>query len=157
VGVALSVEVAAQDSDLPAQQLSYALSSGTHLGATIDPATGLFVWKPSAAQANTTNSFEVTVSDNGSPVLQATASFLVVVGPAPNAEPPAVSARVTGEACVLSWSAEAGRLYRVWFREAIGAGSWQQIGDVSASGPAANFTDPAALGAQGFYRIEVVR
>jgi hypothetical protein len=156
VGAALTVQFTATDPDLPVQTLSFALSGGASLGATIDAASGLFVWKPSAAHANSTNSFEVTVSDSGAPARQAAAVLQVVVGAAPNAEPPVASARISRGSCLLSWSAEPGRSYRVWAREQIGSGGWMQMGEVTATGPAAAFSDPSPLGARRFYRIEAL-
>lgn len=154
VGKALSLQLNAQDADLPAQQLSFVLSDGGNLGATVDSA-GVFVWKPSAGHAGTTNLFEVTVSDNGSPVRQAVVSFEVAVAPAAVIESPIVSARVTAGRCALLWSAENGRRYRIWSQEALG-GPWQQQGEVVATGTSATFTDPAQLGSSRFYRIEAL-
>ena len=50
-------------------------------GANIDPASGLFSWRPGAATANTTNMVQVNVTDNSTPALSDTKSFTFVVNP----------------------------------------------------------------------------
>lgn len=155
VGTALTVQLNAQDADLPAQRLTFSLTQGANLGASID-AAGLFVWKPSSTHANSTNVFQATVTDDGTPARQAAASFEVVVGPAAPPERPVAAARVTGGRCVLSWTAESGRRYRVWAQETLGAAQWQQLGEATAAGTSASFTDETALGARKFYRIEAL-
>lgn len=50
-------------------------------GAIIDPASGIFSWRPTMAQASSTNLLAVIVSDSGSPSLSATQTFTVTVVP----------------------------------------------------------------------------
>ncbi len=51
------------------------------VGATLNPATGLFSWRPGVAAANTTNIVQVSVTDNSTPPLSDTKSFTVTVNP----------------------------------------------------------------------------
>src|SRR6266702_1856517 len=74
---ALSVNATASDSDLPANTLTFALVSGP-TGLTVSSA-GAIAWTPTEAQGPSTNTVTVRVSDNGSPSLSATNSFLVIV------------------------------------------------------------------------------
>src|SRR6266702_3285957 len=74
---ALSVNATASDSDLPANTLTFALVSGP-AGLTVSSA-GVIAWTPTEAQGPSTNTVTVRVSDNGSPSLSATNSFLVIV------------------------------------------------------------------------------
>lgn len=67
------------DTDLPANQLSYALLPGAPTGATIHPSNAVFRWLPSRADAATTNAITVRVTDNGTPPLNASRAFTVVV------------------------------------------------------------------------------
>jgi uncharacterized repeat protein (TIGR03803 family) len=80
VGTQLVITNRATDPDSPPQVLSFSLGNGAAANATIDPASGVFSWTPTAAQVGT-NAFRVVVSDNGLPSLSATQSFSVVVLP----------------------------------------------------------------------------
>ncbi len=74
---ALAVQLTATDTDLPAQSLSLTLLSAP-MGASLD-ASGLFTWTPGEADGPGTNTIVVAVSDNASPALSFTQSFVVVV------------------------------------------------------------------------------
>jgi hypothetical protein len=67
----------ATDADLPANTLTYSLIAPPP-GATISPA-GVITWTPSETQGPGTNVVTTVVTDNGSPPLSATNSFVVVV------------------------------------------------------------------------------
>lgn len=79
VGQTLVVTIAASDADLPAQILSYSLGAAAPTGAVVDQLTGLITWTPTSAQATSTNTFVVQVSDSGTPPLSDTKSFVVRV------------------------------------------------------------------------------
>jgi hypothetical protein len=75
----------ASDPDRPPQTLTYSLTPGDPAGASIDPASGLFTWATSPGQPIGAYPFGLIVTDNGSPPLSATTSFVVDVfdaGPA---------------------------------------------------------------------------
>lgn len=69
----------ASDVDAPPQTLTFSLGPGVPDGASIDPASGVFFWRPNEIQGGTTNRFEVIVADNGEPSLSATQRFQIVV------------------------------------------------------------------------------
>jgi len=71
------VSNSAIDSDVPALTVTYALVNPP-TGAAIDT-NGTITWTPTQAQAPSTNTITTVVSDNGSPPLSATNSFVVVV------------------------------------------------------------------------------
>jgi hypothetical protein len=73
----LVVTNTATDPDLPANGMSYVLQSGPS-GAVIS-AEGIISWTPTEAQGPSTNEFTVVVTDDGSPLLSATNTFVVVV------------------------------------------------------------------------------
>jgi hypothetical protein len=75
----LTITNSATDNNLPPRPLTFSLGAGAPANATIDPATGVFQWRPNAAQAPSTNAISVTVADNGTPPLSATQQFTVVV------------------------------------------------------------------------------
>src|SRR5262249_34026926 len=68
----------ASDTDQPPQTLRFSLLAGP-TNATISTNSGILTWRPTMAQANSTNSFSVVVTDNGVPNLSATQSFAVIV------------------------------------------------------------------------------
>ncbi len=78
----LLVTNVATDAEAPPQTLTFSLLTNAVSGANIDVNTGLFTWTPTTGQANTTNSFIVVVTDNGTPPLSASNSFSVTVLPA---------------------------------------------------------------------------
>ncbi|MDR3456867.1 MAG: hypothetical protein P4N60_05435 [Verrucomicrobiae bacterium] len=59
--------------------LTYGLGSGMPTGATIDPNTGWFDWRPQVSQVSSTNIISVTVTDSGNPPLSTSQSFTIVV------------------------------------------------------------------------------
>jgi pectin methylesterase-like acyl-CoA thioesterase len=79
-GANFTVSAVANDPDVPPQSLTFSLLSNP-ANASINPATGLFSWRPTVAQADTTNLVTIQVADNGAPSLTATQSFNVVVSP----------------------------------------------------------------------------
>jgi hypothetical protein len=74
----LSVSASASDSDIPANTLSFSLLSPP-AGMTIIPETGAITWTPSESQGPSINTVTVVVTDNGSPPLSATNTFIVTV------------------------------------------------------------------------------
>ncbi len=90
LGQTVSLRVIAQDSDQPAQTLTFSLLSGSPTGAAISPA-GDLGWTPTSNQIGT-NFIHVQVTDNGVPPLSANVSFTAVVHPM--AQGPEVSAKL---------------------------------------------------------------
>ena len=80
VGANLSFTAVGSDTDLPPQTLSYSLRGSVPSGATINSASGVFSWTPSAAQGGQIYTLTVRVTDNGSPALFAERTFTVGVG-----------------------------------------------------------------------------
>jgi hypothetical protein len=77
-GSLLTFMATATDTDIPAQSLTFSLESGAPAGASIT-AGGLFTWTPTDAQGPSTNLITIKVTDNGTPSMSATQSFMVVV------------------------------------------------------------------------------
>lgn len=78
-GQILTVSNSAVDPYAPQHTLTWSLTSAP-AGAAIDPVIGTITWRPSAAQAGSTNTFTVGVADNGSPSLSTNQTFQVIVG-----------------------------------------------------------------------------
>jgi hypothetical protein len=68
------------DSDSPANGLTFSFAGVVPSGARINSTNGLFTWTPSRAQAGTTNTITVLVTDDGAPPLSDSQSFDVIVG-----------------------------------------------------------------------------
>ena len=81
VGGTLTVQLQAADADLQVQTLTYRFTSTPPTGMTLDTATGLLSWQPSASQANATVSVAVAVTDSGTPPKEAAITFAVTVEP----------------------------------------------------------------------------
>ena len=80
VGQTVAFTASATDTDQPLQTLTFALLAGA-TNATLNTNSGAFSFRPLVMQANSTNSFTVMVSDNGTPPLSATQTFSVIVNP----------------------------------------------------------------------------
>ncbi|MFO1476561.1 MAG: cellulase family glycosylhydrolase [Verrucomicrobiota bacterium] len=80
VGQTVAFTAAATDADQPPQTLTYGLQTST-TNATLDAGSGAFSFRPLVTQANSTNRFTLTVSDNGTPSMSATQTFAVLVNP----------------------------------------------------------------------------
>ncbi len=78
-GQTITFTATATDADRPTNTLSFSLLTPPS-GASID-SNGLFLWRPTMAQRDTTNVIHVRVQDDGSPSLSATNSFSVIVNP----------------------------------------------------------------------------
>jgi uncharacterized repeat protein (TIGR01451 family) len=76
-GSPLSFTATATDADLPANTLTFSLTSAP-LGATINGSTGAFSWTPPDGQIGPHN-ITVRVTDNGSPALHDEQTFAVTV------------------------------------------------------------------------------
>lgn len=74
----LSFTATATDSDVPAQTLTYSLTTSP-TGATINSSSGLFSWTPTEVQGPGTYNVTVRVADNGSPVASDSKSFTITV------------------------------------------------------------------------------
>ncbi len=75
--------------DTPPNALTYSLS-GEPAGAVINPTTGVFTWTPTEAQGPAAYTFDVVVTDNGTPNLSASRSITITVNEvnvAPNVTP----------------------------------------------------------------------
>lgn len=78
-GVTLTVQATATDADVPANTLTFSIASGAVPGMTLEPASGLFTWTPTAAQAPASYPLTLRVTDDGSPSLHHEQSFVISV------------------------------------------------------------------------------
>ena len=152
-GQLLVLTVTATDMDFPAQTLAYSLDAGAPLGASINPITGLFTWRPTADQAPSTNRLIVRVTDDGAPPLSASTSFSVAVLPLPRIS----SVRIVGGNLHLVWQSVPGKTYRVQYTEDLPTGLWNNLGsDLVGDGTLLGIIDPIGASLQRFYRITLL-
>ncbi|MDB6066578.1 MAG: hypothetical protein JWR26_2786 [Pedosphaera sp.] len=151
-GVNLSVSCTATDSDLPSQTLAYTLLSGP-TNATVNAGSGNFNWRPTVAQANSTNLVKVVVTDNGTPNLSATNSFTVTVNPLTSAL--LTSAAVTGGQFHCTINGPTGPDYSVQVSTNLAGGLWSSLFSTNAPALPFTFTDTNSVQPQRFYRIVI--
>lgn len=90
LGSAATVTASSSDADLPAQQLQFSLDPGAPAGALIDPSQGLFTWTPPSDAVGGQFPVTIRVTDNGSPPLTTSRTFVIRVTGVP--PPPSNSA-----------------------------------------------------------------
>lgn len=78
VGVTLNVTNSATDPNQPPLPLMFSIVSAP-TNATINPSSGLFIWRPVVTQANFTNVITLRVVNNAAPGLSATQSFMATI------------------------------------------------------------------------------
>ncbi len=151
-GAQVWITNSANDVETPAQNLTFALASATAAGATVNPASGLFGWQPADANAGTSSTFRVRVSDGGAPTQSATNTFRITTVSRPLLQ---FITRTNG-VVTLKWTAIAGLSYRVQQKASLTDASWSNLAlDVVATGPVALTTDTLSTAGQRFYRVLV--
>jgi hypothetical protein len=65
--------------DVETNQLTFTLDPGAPTNASVNSVSGIFSWTPTEAQGPSTNSITIRVTDNGSPNLSDTKTFIVTV------------------------------------------------------------------------------
>ena len=151
-GTTLVVSSQATDADIPPNALQFGLDANP-AGAVIDFVNGLLTWTPDNTFAGTTNEFTVRVSDDGTPNLSDTTSFLVNVV----SRPEFGSITLSNGVVHLSWSAVAGERYLVQWKNNLDDTNWGDLlPEVLANGSEASQTDSATTETQKFYRVMLV-
>ncbi len=150
VGMTLVITNSATDPD--SNMLAFSLDAGAPGNASIDPASGIFMWTPDSSFANTTNDITVRVTDDGVPPFSDAQSFVVTVVPL-NFQ----TTTLSNDVLTISWGSISGLTYRVQYKTNLLDGSWTDlVPDVTATGPASSTTDSIDTDAQRFYRVLVV-
>ncbi len=146
-GTMLVITNIAADSDLPANSLIFTLDPVIPAGASIGSTNGIFTWLPSASQIGS-NFFTVRLTDNGTPNLANTKTFTVTVVAKPMLQVESGPGNIT-----LTWSAIAGKTYRVQFKNDLAEVNWTDVlPDVTPTGSTAALTVTTEL-SQRFYRV----
>jgi hypothetical protein len=148
-----TVTFTAQATDIDSgQSLTFALDGGAPSGASIGSATGVFSWPTTPADAGTTNSITVRVTDGGTPPLSDTKTFTVAVYFQPRIQ----SITATNGIVTLTWSALDGKSYRLQYKDNLSDSDWSNLEpDVTAVGASASMTNSPGS-APRFYRVQVL-
>lgn len=148
-GQTVGFTATATDPDLPANVLMFSLVSPP-AGATIGSGNGLFDWRAPVALADTTNTIQVRVMDNGIPNKSATNSFTVIINPTAPVMLTAVS--YAGGQFTFSVTGPLGPDYVI--RATTNLVDWTDLATNAAPVTPFNHTDVnAGLFGSRFYRI----
>lgn len=79
-GKTVSFTAFATDND-SGRKLTYGLGASALASAVIDPGNGRFSWRPPVASAGSSNTFQIIVTDDGSPPLSVSQKVCIVVNP----------------------------------------------------------------------------
>ena len=142
----------AVDYDLPAQALGFEVVGGLPEGATLDPMSGVFAWRPAEAQAPAVYQVRVRATDAGTPPLSAEATYILNVLATGESRLVVDIGRTEG-GVRLSWPTTPGRSYQVEAKEWFGA-AWAAWGPMlPATGSRLSVTLPVAGPGQRFLRV----
>jgi GH43 family beta-xylosidase len=152
-GQMLRVTNSATDPDAPPQTVTFSLLNGP-AGAAVDQTNGVFAWRPKVAQAPSSNAIALTVTDNGSPSLSATQSFLVTV--LRPAMPLLAPGWFAGGAFRLAVAGDLGPDYSLYASTNLAQPDWSLLLTTNPPAMPFQFTDPAATSFnQRYYRIQL--
>lgn len=151
-GQTLTFIAAGTDSDLPAQVLVYSLVSPP-AGASVNPTTGAFSWRPTQLQAPGTLPITLVVTDNGTPAHNAQRTFNVQIHK-PVVPTSSAFHHVPGGAFSFQINGDSGPDYKVWASENLK--EWTLLQTYLSATPPLQFGDAAAKDfPKRFYRIEL--
>jgi hypothetical protein len=150
-GIFFTVTNMAVDTDAPPQTLTYNLLSGP-ASATLNSQTAVLAWRPSVAQAGTSNNVTVSVTDNGTPPLSATDTFAILVNPLTN--PVAAVAPLAGGQFSLTVNGPYGPDYTVLVSSNLT--NWQTLFTTNQPVLPFTFTSTNSFGyPANFYRLRI--
>jgi hypothetical protein len=150
VGQTVAFTASATDTDQPPQTLTFTLLAGA-TNATLNTNSGAFSFRPLATQANSTNSFTLKVSDNGTPPMSATQSFSVVVNPL--SAPGISNISVAGVQFSFSVSGQSGPDYAI--ETSTNLTQWSSVFITNSPALPFNWTDAATSSPVRFYRVKL--
>ncbi len=144
-------------SDIPPYSLTYSPANTFPTNATLDPTYGVFTWRPSVSQANTTNLIQILALDSDPANYSATNSFSVIVNALTN---PVLSAAGAGGNISfgqgqfnMAITGPQGPDYTVLMSTDLV--NWQSIFTTNSPATPFTFTDTNATNANQFYQIQI--
>jgi hypothetical protein len=152
-GMTLSFTNSATDPDSPPNALAFSVDPGAPAGAAIGATDGVFTWTPTDADINTVHSITVRVTDDGTPPLDDTHTFLVTVV----SRPTLTGIHLSGDVVNVSWTALAGQGYRLQYKTNVNDPDWTDVlPEVIATGASATQTDAFDPTGNRLYRVLVL-
>jgi len=141
----------ATDPEVPPQLLTYSLVGPPPppAGAAINSSNGVFSWRPTMAQAGTTNILNIQVADSGTPSLSSSRSFVVsVLTPVQ----PTLNPSLFGNGQFkLSISGDSGPDYNIF--ASTNLTDWTLLLSTNSPPTPFEFLDPSTNFSQRFYRV----
>lgn len=151
-GITVVATNLASDIEAPPQTLTFS-SLTVPAGASVNPFTGVFSWRPPVSSANTTNVVSVAVANNGTPALSATNTFNVIVNPLAPAT--ISSAAVSSQTVNLLISGTQGPDYTLQTTTNL-MGTWQSVFTTNSPALPWAFTYTNSTGIPNlFFRIQL--
>jgi hypothetical protein len=150
VGQTVAFTAGATDTDQPPQTLTFALLAGA-TNATLNTNSGALSFRPLVTQANSTNSFTLEVSDNGSPPMSATQSFSVVVNPL--SAPGINNISLASGQLTFRVSGQSGPDYAIEISTNLT--QWSSVFITNSPALPFNWTDAATSSPVRFYRVKL--
>jgi hypothetical protein len=154
LGQTLRLTVMATDAESPPQILRFSLDGTVPDGASIQAASGLFTWTPSAGQTPSVNPILVRVTDNGAPALSVTRSFTAFV-----VNPPRLAGFTRTSSGTVSFTVTVvpGKRYRVEYTDSLANLNWIRLGSDRIPGSALLLIEDAPSPLTGrFYRVSIL-
>ena len=151
-GRTLNLTNTAMDADLPAQALTFQLVSAP-AGMTLDSANGRLTWRPLIAQAGTTNTVTVRVTDNGPGNLTDTKTFSAIV--LKPAVPQLTAPTMNNGWFSFSVTGDQGPDYVIERSSALTPGSWVPLFTNLSPVPPFNWSVQETNGTRNFYRARL--
>ncbi|HXJ75898.1 MAG TPA: putative Ig domain-containing protein, partial [Candidatus Dormibacteraeota bacterium] len=151
LGQNVSFTATATDTDAPPQLLTFSLVNGIPAGATVQAGTGVFNWSP--ASAPSTNTLSLVVSDNGTPAMTATQTFLVTVALPPQLNPSPV---MNGNQMIFSFPTWSGITYQLEYKDDLAYPAWTPLGSsIPGTGAVIHLTNNVGS-AQRYFRLRIL-
>jgi hypothetical protein len=152
-GQTIHFTATATDAESVYPSLTFSLDSGSPAGAFINPTTGQFFWTAIGVPVPSTNVISVRVTDNGSPPLSDTRSFLVMV----TSRPRVTCAAPVGNVLSLNFGTLPGQTYQVEFKDNLDGPAWSPLGEtVTGTGNTEQVNDDITGRTQRYYRLRVL-
>jgi len=155
-GRTLLITNTASDPDLPAQTLTWSLPSAP-AGVTINPISptnGVISWRPAIAQSPSTNTFNMVVTDNGTPPLSATQNVKVTV--LQPRSPQLLNPSWAGISFAMQVTGDVGPDYVIETATNLSCAVWTPVSTNYSVVPPMLWTNTTSNnGPQGFYRVRL--
>jgi glucuronoarabinoxylan endo-1,4-beta-xylanase len=152
-GATLNLTNVVSDADLPAQSLTFSLLTAPTNATltTLNSTNTRFIWRPLISQADSTNTIKVKVTDNGSPNLSATNSFIITVNPV--GQPVLSSITVGGGQITLMGTGLVGPDYALL--TSTNLLNWQTLFTTNPTVMPVSFVDTNLSDTARFYRLQL--